>query len=329
MPNASSWTPLHARLHQTLLKRQLLPPGQGILVAVSGGQDSLCLLKLLRDLQPKWEWTLGVAHCNHGWRNDAHANAAHVETFAQSWNLPYEVAIAPSMLPTTEAAARDWRYQALIEMAQVQGYSYLVTGHTASDRAETLLHNLMRGSGADGLQALTWRRSLTERIQLIRPLLNTTRQETGKFCQEHGISIWEDTTNSDRSYARNRIRLDLLPYLQTHFNPKVEHHLSQTAELLQADVAYLEAEASRLLAQAIAPSGKPAVNRRILHSAATALQRRALRQFLQMHLPNHPNFEQVGKLHALITAPNRSQTDPLPKGAIARVEGDWIVLTTL
>jgi tRNA(Ile)-lysidine synthase len=105
-------------------------------------------------------------------------------------------------------------------IAQENHYNCIVTGHTASDRAETLLYNLIRGTGADGLQALTWRRLLSSGIVLVRPLLEVTRVQTGQFCQDMHLAVWEDSTNLDLNYARNRIRQDLLPYLQTHFNPK-------------------------------------------------------------------------------------------------------------
>lgn len=92
------------------------------------------------------------------------------------------------IIPATEAAAREWRYQVLTEIAQSNNYDYIVTGHTKSDRAETLLYNLIRGSGSDGLQALTWQRPLdsisTNSIILVRPLLDITREQTGHFCQE-------------------------------------------------------------------------------------------------------------------------------------------------
>ena len=158
---AQSWTPLHARLHQVLRSRLLLPKGHRILVAVSGGQDSLCLIRLLLDLQPKWDWDVAIAHCNHRWRTDAAANAEYVAGLAQTWSIPYyELTVTDEQLPEikTEAGARTWRYQVLTETAIEQGYGAIATGHTASDRAETLLYNLMRGSGTDGLQALTWQR---------------------------------------------------------------------------------------------------------------------------------------------------------------------------
>ena len=317
------WTPLHDRLQRTLRQRSLLPSQSQVLVAVSGGQDSLCLLKLLLDLQPKWNWTLAIAHCNHRWQHDSEA-AALVRTWAQTWQLPYFEATA-EVVSHREADARSWRYEALELIATAQGYGTIVTGHTASDRAETLLYNLARGSGADGLQALTWQRSLTPAIALVRPLLEITRAETAQFCNDADLVFWADPHNQNLDYARNRIRLELLPYLQAHLNPQAEHALSQTAELLQADVEYLEQAAAQLLHRSRHPT-QPWLDRAPLQQAPLALQRRAVRQFLQGLLATAPNFEAIEKLVSLINAPNRAQTDPFPGGAIAWVEHPWIRL---
>ena len=372
------------------------------MVAVSGGQDSLCLAKLLLDLRSKWKWELAIAHLDHGWRPDSADNALYVEELGRQWQLPFYLRTAPShkqpaadkepyftnqdypdpapepILPKTEALARQWRYQVLGDIAISFGYAYVVTAHTATDCAETLLFNLSRGSGADGLVALAWQRSLIEGVELVRPLLEVTREQTGEFCRWAEISVWEDATNRDLKYSRNRIRQELLPYLARHFNPQVVSHLAQTAELLRADVEYLEAAASKLLAEALSVNlsantsanlsantsanlsantsantsanlsantsanpfpdrsdigeknipghlRRPWLNRRILAKAHPAIQRRAMRQWLQQVTPSCPNFERVEKIVALIAAPNRSRTDPFPGGAIARVEGDWIV----
>ncbi len=328
------WTPLHAKIHRTIRSRHLFERKHRLLVAVSGGQDSLCLIKLLLDLQSKWGWDLGIAHCDHRWRSDSEANAHHVENLAKTWDISFYLETASEPI-NSEAAARDWRYQALSAIAQANNYQYIVTGHTASDRAETLLYNLIRGTGADGLQALTWQRPLTTGIMLVRPLLEITRTQTEQFCQEFKLPIWEDSTNQDLQYARNRIRQELIPYLQDNFNPQVESALAQTAEILQAEVEYLEKAAQQLREEVMVsdmgdeedfptPVVPLRLNRRVLQKAPLALQRRVMRQVLQQILTDAPSFEHIEKLTALIIAPNRSQTDPFPGGAIAQVEGDWI-----
>ena len=316
------FTQFHARLHQTLRQRKLLPKGARILVAVSGGQDSLCLAKLLLDLRPDWHWHIAIAHCDHRWSTDA-GIADRVREVATSWDVAFYLKIA-EVLKETEAAARQWRYLALSEIAREHNFQYLVTGHTKSDRAETFLYNLMRGAGADGLSALNWQRALTPDISLVRPILNFYRRETLEFCQQFQLPVWFDAVNENQKYTRNRIRNSLIPYLQENFNPQVENSLAQTAELLRGDVEYLETAAKELLERALR---KNKLNRLCLRQAPLALQRRAIRHFLPEILRKNPNFEQIEAIVNLITAPNKTRTSTLPGGAIAEVAEEWIIFS--
>lgn len=175
-------------------------------------------------------------------------NARHVEYLAQNWGLPFLVVHAQEgEVKQSEAAGREWRYRALTRMAEKVDCGLIATGHTASDVAETLLFNLLRGSGGDGLQALGHSRDLGPGRQLVRPLLRLLREETGDFCEAQHLEVWEDSTNQDNRFARNRIRNELLPYLKAHFNPRVDVCLAQTADLLRADVTYLEEQARGIL----------------------------------------------------------------------------------
>ncbi len=323
------WTHIHARIHTLLKTNILLPKGSSILMAVSGGQDSLCLAKLLLDLRSKWDWHLAMVHCDHGWRSDSAENAAHVSRLAQQWNIPCFVETAQG-LPKTEAAARDWRYGVFATLASNNDYHHVVTGHTATDRAETVLYNLLRGSGADGVQALSWQRPLRHepaKIWVTRPLLKLTRQDTGTFCQALALPVWQDSSNDSLYYRRNRIRQELMPYLRSHFNPNVETTLAQTAEIFTAEVVYLEAQVDQLYAEVIEVKEQGwQIQRSRFANAPLALQRRVIRRLLQAALPQQPNFEHIEKLVALAHAPNRTQTDPLPGGRLAWVEHGWIKL---
>ncbi len=349
----TTWTDFHARLHQRLKTPRpgsrpsekpgyLLPQGQSVLIAVSGGQDSVAMAGLLAGLRSKWDWQLAIAHCNHRWAPVEDEAATHVEQLAESLGVPFFLRVAEKP-PQGEAGARTWRYGQLKEIAQQSGFGAVVTGHTASDRAETLLHNLARGSGLDGLTSLGWQRPFAfesrpsesratrstqaatsaKTLQLVRPLLDFTRTETAQICGLLKLEIWEDPVNQDLSYARNRMRHRVLPELVTQINPRAAEHLAQTAELLEADVQYLERQAQTLRQRAETSSG---LNRRMLKDAPLALQRRAVRQFLRARLPQQPNGNQVEKFVGLLQAPQGSQTDPFPGGSVARVMGDWVRL---
>ena len=335
------WSSTHANLHVLLRKKNLLPKNSRILMAVSGGQDSLCLARLLLDLQPKWQWSLGLVHCDHRWREDSAANAAHVLSLAKTWQIPawQESADPP---PTSEATAREWRYKRFEKVASAEGYLYIVTGHTMSDRAETVLYNLIRGTGTDGLGTLAWSRPLREtqrepqqnhpQITLVRPLLNFTRQDTAGFCAQNQLPIWEDSSNRDLSFRRNRIRQELMPYLRSHFNPKAETALAQLAEITAADTAYLTAQTETLYQAVVSQTKLPTehkaweIQRLILKEAPLALQRRVIRKLLQQTLTQPPNFAHIEKLLSLLPAPNGSQGDPYPGGWTARVNGPTIQL---
>ena len=322
MNQKNDWSLFHSRFHQILKRTKLLPKQANILIAVSGGQDSLFLSKLLLDLQSKWQWNIAIAHCDHNWATDA-GIAHHVEKIATNWSIPFYLKKAHN-LKETEAAARKWRYQALIEIAETYNFKYVVTGHTKSDRAETFLYNLIRGAGADGLSSLSWQRHLTADIKLVRPILDFTRAETFQFCQQFDLPIWVDAVNSNLKYARNRIRQDLIPYLQTNFHPQVENSLVQTAELLRADACYLENQATELLSTLRSADNRQ-LNRIKLQQIPLALQRRIIRQFLPDIINKQPNFEQIEAVRNLINAHNKSRTSTLAKGVFAEVSGEWIV----
>jgi tRNA(Ile)-lysidine synthase len=332
-----AWTALHAKVHHTLRQRQLLKKGQSIVLGFSGGQDSMCLLQLLRDLQPKWGWRLAIAHCDHRWPQDSGDNADYAGHLAQQWNLECHRFTAPEILKG-EAEGRIWRYQVLTELAHNQGFSAVLTAHTASDRAETLLYNLFRGSGMEGLQALAWQRPLSEQVQLVRPLLDVTRQQIATFCQQMQLPIWQDAMNEDLTYRRNRIRLTILPLLRQHFNPQIDATLAKTAEILQAETEYLDHQAKDLLELALtleialhteSNSILTALDRHILQQSPIALQRRALRLWLANSLHTQPNFDQIEKTVALIDGNNGDRTDPFIEGIVAEVRRPLLCLVRL
>ena len=340
-----AWSLAHAKLHTLLRKRILLPKHSPVLMAVSGGQDSLCLARLLIDLQPQWQWSLGLIHCDHRWRDDSADNATHVCGLAKEWNIPTWVETAKIDLKN-EADARQWRCETFARVARVHNYLYVVTGHTASDRAETALYNLVRGTGIDGISSLPWHRPIDiekPTVTLVRPLLGFNRQETGDFCQQQQISVWEDSSNSNLKFRRNRIRQELLPYLREHFNPQVERSLSQTSEITAADVAYLQAQAAKLYAQVITEvtpasnSDRPPneshrsweMDAPQLRLAPLALQRRVIRQLLHHSLPQPPSFQQIEGLIELLHAPNGSRTSTYPGELVAQVRKPIIWLGRL
>lgn len=221
-----------------------------VLVAVSGGPDSVALLRALVNQSPNEGRHLAVAHFNHGWRGEASdADERFVVELAASLGLACHVdrrqgdgSPTPDGL---EAAARDARYKFLTATAERLGIRYVATGHTADDQAETILHHILRGTSISGLTGMSRLRLLSPAVTLVRPLLEVSRSEVVAYLEELGQAWRDDVTNSDRALMRNRIRHELLPLLAQEYSPGVVEsllRLGQVAGQVQAMIGPLATE---------------------------------------------------------------------------------------
>lgn len=230
----------------------------------------------------------------------------------------------------TESAAREWRYAALSSLAKEHGLDTVVTGHTRTDLAETVLFNLAHGAGCDGLSAMAWERRLCEGVRLVRPMLDVSREETGEFCEEVGVDVWRDMYNEDRKYARNRVRGDVMPVLKEALHGRVEEGLARTAELLREDSEHLEAEAGLLFGEVveIGEDGSVRIDRGVMGRASVAMQRRVVRRVLRECVGvKHRRglFPQIEAVCALVEDEVGKTAASLVRGSEARVVCErWI-----
>ena len=228
-------------------------PGDGVAVAVSGGADSLALLHALGALAGPRRWRLAVVTVDHGMRPGSAADAAFVADHAKALGLPARVCtLTPNDLarhrPAGPAgAARAARYEALWPAADELGCPWLATGHTLDDQAETVLLQLLRGAGPDGLAAMAVRTG-----RLLRPLLGVRRAETRSCCAAAGLAWREDPTNATDGPLRNRVRRQLLPLLE-ELRPGATRTLARTAALAADERDWLDP----LVATALAASTRP------------------------------------------------------------------------
>ena len=254
---------MRKRVEDFIRKQELFGTGAQVLAAVSGGADSVCLLYLLAQMREEWELEVRAVHVNHGLRGgEADRDAAFTENFCRALSVPCRVrqvdvrGLAASQGLSEEEAARNLRYQALEE--EVESWEKesgcpvrIAVAHHGDDNVETILHNLFRGSGLKGLGGI---RPMRGRI--VRPLLTVTRQEILDYLKEEGLEYCMDSTNGSGDYTRNRLRLQILPLIQSEVNERAAEHILQAAErMYQADV-YLEEQARRWLLQYGAAEGR-------------------------------------------------------------------------
>lgn len=215
-------------LHKHLQSTNLLPVNSKILLAVSGGVDSVSLLHLLHNLRANYGWDLSIAHYNHGARPDAHKDAILVGDLANQYGYPFYLGKYENS-DYSEAALRKARYEFLENIRKDIGYDYIVTAHHNNDLLETAVFNTIRGADREGMVALKPRRG-----NIIRPLLPFSKPEIIVFANLQKLPYREDSTNSDLSYSRNFVRNVLIPqgsikYKQFHHN--MNRRLSRLSEL--------------------------------------------------------------------------------------------------
>jgi tRNA(Ile)-lysidine synthase len=276
------------QVRETVGRRQLLAPGDGVVVAVSGGADSLAMLHLLTVLQAEWSLRLVAAHLHHGMRGiAADEDAAFVAATAERWGVTCVVenedvpGLARAARIGLEEAGRVARYRFFARVAGAQQCDHIATAHTADDRVETVLLNLFRGTGIDGLAGIPARRPLSADQPLpevVRPLIDCWRRDVVAYCAAHGLEPRWDVSNEAREHARNRVRLELLPWLERELSPAARQHLLRLAGLAEEEGALLGELARELLDQARVSDSATEIRLRsgTLAEAPPPLARRAL-----------------------------------------------------
>jgi tRNA(Ile)-lysidine synthetase-like protein len=314
---------LRAQVRQYAKKHHLFQAGP-VVIGVSGGVDSLVLLHVLRDLCADFQITLHVATLDHSLRGaDSAADAEFVRQTAELWSIPVTVgqvdvnALAKVGRLGIEDAARQARYQFLIAVAEAVGSTQIAVAHHRNDQAETVLMHLLRGSGLTGLRGMLPSSALAGEIKLIRPLLDTSRTAIDSYAAAQGLIPRIDATNADPHYARNRIRLEILPVLRT-VNPALDTALAHTAEVARADYDALQWALREQL-----PDWPKVASRTVFQALPRGLQRLAVHQ-----LAPEWRFEQVEALIDWLLKATGGQQHALPDGAALLVTlGQFIYVT--
>ena len=320
-------------LGQTVLayirKHELLKAADRVGVAVSGGADSVALLRLLLELRKEIGIVLSVVHFNHKLRGaESEKDERFVAELAQRHKLELRhgsgdvAAHAADKHLSLETAAREMRYRYFRQLLVEDPLNRIATGHTLDDQAETVLLKIVRGAGGRGLAGI-YPRLLVQGSQfsdssIIRPLLGTRRRELEAYLLGLGQSWREDKSNRDLRHMRNRVRHGILPRLERYLNPAVREALAETAELARGEEEYWEKEVSRVLPLVWQATG--VLNLSALEAWPLALQRRVVRAATEA-LGLRLDFQHVEEILALRST--RAASTALPDGwAVSRRKGD-------
>lgn len=316
---------LQQELERAAAERKLWNEGDRIIAAVSGGPDSMALLHMLSSLMNAGKISVSVAHVNHGFRvEESKRELAVVRDYAAQLGIPFEAITLdmPAYIEETrmngQAASRERRYAFLYEAAERFGASRIALAHHADDQAETVLMRLLRGTGPTGLAGMVSKRR-EKNVELIRPMLRMNKSDIVRYCDEHDIPYCIDSSNDKRTYFRNQIRLDILPYL-TQFNPQLPQSLQRLADVAGAEDEWMEQQTASLFSQIVTVSeGEYAVSCADLRGFHVALQRRLIKLILRYLSTDTENisFEQVETMR-LAAAEHAPSTWRMDAGAGVR-----------
>ena len=319
-------------------QHRLVTAGEKLVVAVSGGPDSVCLLHILVKLQKELNVELHVAHLNHQLRGaESEADAAYVADLARRLGVPATVASRDVMAfqsrhrLSPEEAAREVRYSFLAQVAADIGAARVAVGHTADDHVETILMHLIRGSGTRGLRGLRpvsrWQSS-DHSLIIVRPLLELSREETTAYCRRHRLHPRTDTSNLSTEPFRNRIRHHLLPELRK-YNPQVAEALLRTARIATDDLDFIDAGVARLRDGVVHQEGGAVIiDKAGFATLPSALKRHLLRAAMESLLGNLKDIE-AGHIEDIIAALDKpaGKVIGLPDGMSFAIEYDRYVLS--
>ncbi len=321
---------LESRVKSFVRRHKIFTPGSSIVIACSGGPDSLALAEVLLALRKEWCLSLELAHFEHGIRGETSvADAEFVRDFAAERGLPFREghedipAYAKRSKRSLETAARERRYSFLEETANRMGEGTLIaTGHHAGDQAETVLMHLLRGSGIDGLAGMRPRTGA-----IIRPLLFLSKKEIADYCKEKGLKPRQDETNFLPDAERNRIRLELLPMLRRH-SPSLDNALCRLAAAEAEAADYLHTAANTEWNRVAEEKSEELLLRRKTYNKLHAALRKAIlrRAAEKLGLRSSLGFTHYEALDELCRFGEAGKRLTLPRDGEAECRYDTVIL---
>jgi tRNA(Ile)-lysidine synthase len=272
-----------------------------LIVGVSGGPDSLCLLHVLVQIKSKINIDIHVAHLNHLLRGaESDDDADYVAKISSSLGVLATIVRRNinrgKKVSSIEEAARNTRYAYLLEVAGELGSSHIAVAHTANDQVETIFMNIIRGTGLDGLRGMKeistrYEKTADRSVTIIRPLLQVSREDTLQYCEKHNLQPRFDSSNKSTLLRRNKFRIELLPELKK-YNPRIRESLLRTSELAGEVVDYFNEEVSRMAGVVYnINDNNTKIQRKLFLDLPNILQKQVVRKIIQSLIGNLTDIE--------------------------------------
>jgi tRNA(Ile)-lysidine synthase len=316
----------------SVIAHSMLEPGDAVLAAVSGGADSMALMHILLRLSHELNLRLGIAHFNHGLRAiESERDADFVLSAARKLNLPCyykKVDVKKFSIvhkQSTEEAGRTLRHNFLNQTALQHGFDKIAFGHQKEDMAETVLINILRGSGPQGISGIPPKRGI-----LIRPLININRSEIENFLRSENIAHITDSSNTDPQFLRNKVRHHLIPLLVSTYNSEIVQNLNRTAEILRDEQSWLESMIDPLFDRVTLPGDDSTIRLSIgeLKKLPIAAARRIIRKavFEIKGNLNGVEFKHIRSILELITSDQKKNRVDFPGRLWIKRENDRLLI---
>ncbi|MGV8059342.1 MAG: tRNA lysidine(34) synthetase TilS [Smithellaceae bacterium] len=319
------------KVKQTIIKYGLLKQSERVIIGLSGGPDSTALAVILAQIAPSMGVQLIATHFNHGLRGrESNEDERSASRLAKQLGLSFvsrkmdKTALPKGLSP--EDFYRQKRYQFFNEMAKSNRACKIALGHNLQDQAETVLLHLLRGSGLEGLKGIMPLRD----GKYIRPLIEVSREEIIAFLDKSGIAYRQDSSNKSKLHLRNKIRLELLPYLKAEFNPQINESLAQMAEIIREENEYIKECVNKALKSTCIKIQKNRVilNVDYVNMLPLAIQRRLLKGLLEnfSSQKNGIAFLHINSINNLLHNSESGRKICLPFGIEARREYENLIL---
>ncbi|WHH57557.1 tRNA lysidine(34) synthetase TilS [Petroclostridium sp. X23] len=279
----------------TIEKYNMFKPGDGVVVGVSGGPDSVCLLHVLNEIKDEYDIRLYAAHINHRLRGqDAEEDALYVKQLCDMLRIPFFIntedikRISKEKGISEEAAGREVRYAFFFELARQKGAQKIAVAHHLNDQAETVLMRFIRGAGLEGLAGIKPHRQ----DGVVRPLLEISREQVEEYCIQHDLRPRLDETNLEAVYTRNKLRLDLIPRIIKDYNPNFIQTAVQNAKLIAEDHQFIEEYIDGIISEKIRKDKRGVfISINFLTAQHAAIQKRIIRRAIHAFNGNTANIE--------------------------------------